>query len=176
MQESLAGNAASYRSLLRELGLLLRNYFIRRLGRDRASDAEDLVQETLMAVHAKRATYDQGLPFTPWIHAIARYKLFDHLRKRGQAALVSIDDVEDLLGSGLDDGSIDARLDTETMLGTLPARSRHLVRQVKLEGRSIAEVAAQAGMSLSAVRVAVHRSLKVLGHRFGGATNRDDDA
>src|SRR5882757_647740 len=82
MREGLAGNAASYRTLLRELGTHLRRYFLRRLGQDHVADAEDLVQETLMAVHSRRETYEPERPFTAWAHAIARYKLIDHIRRR----------------------------------------------------------------------------------------------
>jgi len=176
MREGLAGNAASYRMLLTELSGLLRAYFLRRLGSDRASDAEDLVQETLMAVHAKRATYDASLPFTPWLHAVARYKLIDHFRHSGRATLVPIETAADVLFSADDGHAAEARLDAGTVLAALPERSRRVVRQVKLEGLSIAEVSAQSGLSPSAVKVIVHRGLKVLALKFGKAPHRDDDA
>jgi RNA polymerase sigma-70 factor (ECF subfamily) len=40
------------------------------------------VQETLLAIHNQRHTYDAGQPLTAWVHAIARYKLVDLLRRR----------------------------------------------------------------------------------------------
>ena len=64
MVRSQAGDAAAYRMLLHALSPHLRAYFTRRLGPGRSADAEDLVQETLMAVHTHRATYDQARPFT----------------------------------------------------------------------------------------------------------------
>ena len=46
------------------------------------------MQETLLAMHNKRDTYDPGQPVTPWMFAIARYKLVDLLRGRaGREAL-----------------------------------------------------------------------------------------
>src|SRR6201994_2174922 len=84
MLAGLAGEAEPYRRLLNELSEVLRRYYARRV--PAGLDAEDLVQETLIAVHTRRATYDAGQPFTAWAYAIARYKLIDALR-RGRAHL-----------------------------------------------------------------------------------------
>ncbi len=43
-----------------------------RVGRG-ATEAEDLLQEVLLAIHLKRHTYDTGELFTPWVYTIARY-------------------------------------------------------------------------------------------------------
>src|SRR3546814_17944606 len=82
MVAGLAGNAEAYHQLLEAVAQRLRVYFTRRAGAD-CADLEDLVQETLIAIHRKRASYDRTLPFTAWLHAIARYKLIDHLRQPG---------------------------------------------------------------------------------------------
>ncbi|MDQ0473002.1 sigma-70 family RNA polymerase sigma factor [Labrys wisconsinensis] len=173
IREGLAGDAASYRTLLRELGAHLRRYFLRRLGPDRAADAEDLVQETLMAVHSHRATYEPERPFTAWVHAIARYKLIDHVRRgRGRTSL-PVEDAEALfaadgLFAGDETQAAMDRRDIERLLAAVPPQTRTLIRQVKLEGRSIAEVSARSGLSESAVKVGIHRGLKALAARFGG--------
>src|SRR6266581_8915098 len=94
MVASLDGNAGSYRSLLDRLSSRLRAYYkgkLARFGRG-ATEAEDLVQEVLLAIHLKRHTYDTGEPFTPWLHTIARYKLIDYLRRIGTAASVPLDE------------------------------------------------------------------------------------
>ena len=83
MLASLNGDAASHRSLLDRLSRRLRAYYKARLaavGRS-ISEAEDLVQEALLAIHIKRHTFDPGEPLTPWVYAIARYKLIDFLRR-----------------------------------------------------------------------------------------------
>lgn len=160
MCRSLAGDAAAYRILLGELAALLRPYFARRLAGD-GSQAEDLVQETLMALHARRATYDPERPFTAWFWAVARHKLVDHFRRNGRRATVPLEAAGEVPAPEAQaDG--DARLDAERMLGELPERTRALVRGVKLEGRPVAEVAREAGMSEVAARVAMHRGLKAL--------------
>src|SRR5438309_1245777 len=91
MVAGLGGDAAAHRSLLERLSRHLRGYYkgrLARIGRG-ATEAEDLVQEALLAIHTQRHTYDPAEPLTPWVHAIARYKLIDHLR-RNRASLADV--------------------------------------------------------------------------------------
>ena len=103
MLASQRGDAAAYRALLARLAPRLRGYYKRRLaasGRS-AEEAEDLVQETLLAIHLKRQTYDPTALFTPWLHGIARYKLIDYLRSNRMSRRdVPIDDHQDLMAAG----------------------------------------------------------------------------
>src|SRR5216683_5770761 len=82
MLASLDGDAASHRALLDRLSRRLRAYYKGKLARIErgAAEAEDLVQEAVLAIHLKRHTYDPSEPLTPWVHAVARYKLIDFLR------------------------------------------------------------------------------------------------
>src|SRR6266704_5661778 len=100
MLASLNGDAASHRALLDRLSRRLRAYFKGKLagiGRD-ATEAEDLVQEAVLAIHVKRHTYDPAQPLTPWVHAIARYKLIDFLRRnRASFADVPIDEADEVM-------------------------------------------------------------------------------
>jgi RNA polymerase sigma-70 factor (ECF subfamily) len=83
MAASLEGDAAAHRLLLNRLSGHLRAYYkgkLARIGRS-AVEAEDLTQEALMAIHTRRHTYHPDEPLTPWVHAIARYKLIDYLRR-----------------------------------------------------------------------------------------------
>src|SRR5882757_9344523 len=94
MVAGLRGDAASYRSLLERLSSRLRAYYKGKLARGGrgVTEAEDLVQEVLLAIHLKRHTYDTREPFTPWVHTIARYKLIDYLRRTRTAASVPLDE------------------------------------------------------------------------------------
>jgi len=168
MLASLDGDAAAYRSLLTELAGHLRRYFKRRLTADLALHAEDLVQETLLAIHTRRSTYDPNRPFASWVYAIARYKLVDFLRRANRGRHVPIDDVADFLSSEADSAlSASHQTELEAMLGTLPERTSGLIRRVKIEGQSVAEAAAATGLSETNVKVTVHRGLKALLARFG---------
>jgi RNA polymerase sigma-70 factor (ECF subfamily) len=163
MVRSLGGDGAAYAELLRRLNLYLRAYYRRRLGN--AADAEDLLQETLIAMHTRRATYDPTRPFTAWVYAIARYKLIDHFRRTKRRAEDPLDD-PDLLFSSEDANAAEAHLDVDRLLGRLPAKTQALIRDTKIEGLSTAEAAARHNISESAVKVGVHRGLKSLGAKL----------
>ncbi|NUQ18857.1 MAG: RNA polymerase subunit sigma, partial [Sphingomonas sp.] len=83
MLASQAGDAAAHRALLERLSRHLRAYYKRKLASfgKGATEAEDLVQEALLAIHIQRHSYDPAELLTPWVHAIARYKLIDFLRR-----------------------------------------------------------------------------------------------
>lgn len=164
MLRGLEGDARAHRDLLTALSLRMRAYFAQRLS-DAPGDVEDLVQETLLAVHTRRASYDRAQPFTPWAHAIARYKLIDHWRRRSLRKTAPLESVEDFIAAETtcsDDG-----LDLTRALATLPAKQRKLVEDVKIEGQSLAEAGAAIGLSEGAAKVALHRALKVLAGRIG---------
>lgn len=167
MVETLAGDGDAYRAFLRELAAHLRRFLGKRL-QGRKDDVEDLVQECLIAVHAKRHTYDTTQPLTPWIHAIAHYKLADHLRGNaaGGIARADFDDEPDWRTSACLDVA-DARRDLAKLLARLPARQRLPILHVKIEGLSVAEAAGVTGMSISAVKVGIHRGLKALAAMVG---------
>ena len=167
MVQALAGDARAYRELLRDVGTLLRGYFSRRLGSGQTADAEDLVQDVLMALHTHRATYDTARPFTSWVHAIARYKLIDHYRQNRIRHTVPAEDAEALFAVD-DSAAATARLDVDRLLDTVPAQTARMIRDVKIEGRSIAEVSEATGLSQSAVKVGVHRGIKALATRLQG--------
>jgi len=174
MLAGLAGEAEPYRRLLDELSVLLRRFYARRC--PPGVDAEDLVQETLIAVHTRRSTYDAGQPFTAWAYAIARYKLIDALR-RGRAHLRAPVEEADALFTPEARGGAEAAMaarDLERVMADLPARTRVLIRDVKIDGLSTREAAEKHGMTETAVKVAVHRGLKALGGRYGGSDVAED--
>lgn len=163
MIQSLAGDEQSYRQLLTDLSHRLRRYYARRLGFGHAI-IEDLVQETLLAVHTRRHTYDHDRPFTVWVHAIARYKLTDHWRAVSRDMETALEALGDMQVSDPSE-ALAARIDIDHMLDGLPADPRSFIRAVKIDGRSVAEVSASSGVSKSAVKVAIHRGLKRLARR-----------
>jgi RNA polymerase sigma-70 factor, ECF subfamily len=160
MVASLDGDAAAYRDLLRELTGCLRVYYRRRLV-DGAADTEDLVQETLIAVHSRRSSYDRSQPFTAWAYAMARYKLVDYLRRRRVRAAVPIEETEDLFAADESEHAAASR-DVEQLLAGLPASQREAIRLTKIEGLSIDEAARRTGQSAAATKVGIHRGLKRL--------------
>lgn len=156
------GDSRAYQAFLQAMATHLRAFFRRRLSQW-PDDVEDLVQETLLALHNQRHTYHRECPLTAWVHAIAKYKLIDQLRRHSRTSALH-DPLEDDLQvfAASDEAASDARRDVSVLLQELPQAQRVAIEQTKLQGRSVAECAAATGMSESAVKVYVHRGLKAL--------------
>lgn len=159
MGRSLKGDARAHEEMLRSLTPVLRSYFGRRL-RDAAFDVDDLVQESLIAIHSRRTTYDQLRPLMPWAYAIARYKLMDHFRRSGaNARHVELDETH---AAHEFEDACTAGMDVDRLLAGLSAKQEMAIRATKIEGASISDVAAASGLSEADVKVSVHRGLKSL--------------
>ena len=161
------GDAAAYHLLLRKLASVLRSS-ARRVGcRCSLEDIEDAIQETLLALHLQRHTWDESRPLLPWVRAILKNKLTDVSRRRGGRVHLCIDEV----AATLADAPIPVarRLDTELVLGRLRGRQRDVVVSIAIEGGSARQVAARLGMSEGAVRVCLHRALKAMARTFAEA-------
>lgn len=157
----LGGDGASYHAFLKDLSGFLRAYLRGRLA-GIPDEVEDLVQETLLAVHNQRHTYDRGQPLTAWVHAIARYKMIDLFRRRSGREVLHEPLDDDALFAASDEGAREARRDLAVLLEQLPDRHRLPIQYVKIDGMSVAEAARVTGMSESAVKVGIHRGLKAL--------------
>jgi RNA polymerase sigma-70 factor, ECF subfamily len=164
MLRALDGNAEAYQLLLQRATSLIRAYLRRRLT-NAPDEIEDLLQETLLAIHTKRHTYRRDEPLTPWLYAIARYKMIDCLRRRSHYEALNDPFDDDAEWSSVSDEEASAsRKDLDVMLASLPANQRLSIQHTKLEGLSVAEAAAITGMSISAIKVGVHRGMKALAH------------
>ena len=163
--QGLAGDEAAHRAFLTEAAALLRAYFRNRL-RGRAEDAEDLVQETLVALHTRRDTYDPDYPLTAWLYAIARYRLIDFLRRAKHRAHSSLDGI-DVGEVDPDYAASDAKRDVAVLLDKLPEKQRTAIRMVKLEEKSVREAADATGLSESDIKISIHRGLKTLMRLMG---------
>ena len=157
MASAQKGDGNAYRVLLAEVQLWLERFFRRRIA---PAQLDDLVQDVLLAVHNKRATWDRRRPFLPWLAAIARYRWVDHLRKVYRQA-------EDELGDwgaaeDSDEEAVMARMSLERLFVHPPDKQSEVIELVKIEGLSIAEAARKSGQSESLVKVNIHRGLKKL--------------
>lgn len=169
MRAGLDGDEAAYRALLEALAPALRR--IAQQGLVRAgmgnADVEDVVQEILLAVHLKRHTWMREQPFSPWLNAIARYKLIDVMRRRGRRGEVPIDDVIDVLPDQSEQAAASAE-ELTRLVARLQGREHDVVTAISLDGGSIGEAARKLSISEGAVRVALHRGLKRLARLYRG--------
>lgn len=165
MVAGMEGDARAYHALLILSAERLRSYFGRRLT-GREADVEDLVQETLLAIHRKRASYSPALPYTAWLHGIARYRLIDHLRRNGRRVSVPLEDADLAMEPEAD--SVLAAMDVEALLADLPPKQATAIRLTRIEGFSTREAAERSGQSEPAVKVNVHRGLGRLIAKING--------
>lgn len=163
MRAAMAGDEAAYRMFLEAVTPSIRATARRNLSRfgQGASEAEDVVQDTLLAIHLKRQTWDQDRPIGPWISAIARNKFIDLMRRRGRAAQVPIEDVAESLAA--EDGEVTLdNYDVNRMLDDLNEKQRAVVRSLALDGASVRQTAERLNMTEGAIRVTLHRAVKAL--------------
>ena len=172
MRQAQQGAQAAYADLLVILTSATRRYARTRLGP--VPWVDDIVQETLLTVHAARHSYDSGRPFAPWFYAIVKSRLVDAIRHERRVASREVAEPElvDLAGSAAADvaGTSDD-IDVGAIrraLGTLPDRQREVITGLKYRDESVREIARRLGMSESAVKVTAHRGYKAMRRLLGG--------
>jgi RNA polymerase sigma factor (sigma-70 family) len=156
MTAAQSGNAQAYRRLLTEISLWLRRYYTRRLP---AAMVEDVTQDTLLAIHEKRHTYDPARPFEPWLAAIARYKWIDRLRALKAAPTEALSNDISIGDHG---EAVTSAWSLERLLRELRPAQSDVIRLVKLQGLTVEEAASRTGQSVSLVKVNIHRGLNRL--------------
>jgi RNA polymerase sigma factor (sigma-70 family) len=147
------GHGGAYQRLLSEISDWLRLYFLRRLP---PGDVDDAVQETLLAVHRRRHTYDPHYPMGAWLAAIAKHKWIDQLRGIGRRPT---EELPDDLSVGDHEASVTSASVLERLLGELRPAQAQAILLVKLQGYSIEDVSQETGQSVSAVKMNIHRGL-----------------
>jgi RNA polymerase sigma-70 factor (ECF subfamily) len=158
------GDALAYERMLKEVAAALRRSLAPRLVRLGlgSHEAEDLVQEILIGVHGKRDTWDPARPFLPWLHAIARYKLIDFMRRcrRDTRWRVDLPDEDwlEMIESPIHEANC-STWEVDRRLAVLPAGQRKIVRAIAVEGASVRKVAQGLAISEGAVRMTLHRAI-----------------
>ena len=164
LRAAIAGDERAYADFLHRIAVLVRG-FVRRKIVQGGVDPEDVVQETLLAIHVKRHTWRMDAPVLPWVYAIARFKLIDAFRRRGRRIEVELDEIAETLAEP--EAETVSERDINRALDGLPPAQRSVVSAISVDGRSIGETAARLGISETAVRVSLHRGLAAIARRFG---------
>jgi RNA polymerase sigma-70 factor (ECF subfamily) len=153
MAAAQSGHGGAYQRLLTEMSEWLARYFRRRLP---AGEIDDAVQETLLAIHRRRHTYDPRLPLTPWLAGIAKRKWIDQLRGMGRRPTEELP--SDLAVTGHEAAVTSASVLASLLDQLRPAQAR-VITLVKLQGFSVEDASRETGLSVSAVKMNVHRGL-----------------
>lgn len=155
------GDKRAYNRLLQGLTPFIRNYLSPRLAN--ADWVDDVTQNVLISVHKALKTYDPDRPFIPWLMSIIHFRRMDFLRKyyrRQRHNHTSLDHPEFIHSHVTDPAHAGEYKDIEAALETIPKKQRMIFRLIKIEGYKAREVAEQTGMSVSAVKVWAHRTMK----------------
>jgi RNA polymerase sigma factor (sigma-70 family) len=167
MVAAQAGNRAAYAALLRDCVS-----FIQAVARRQGVPTDlidDVVQETLLAVHGARHTYDPRRSFTGWLAVIAQRRAIDVLRsigRRGRREVHAPPEYENYPDESTNQERDAERADTlgglNPAIAALPEKQRQAVRHLLIEERSLSETAALTGDSKGALKVNLHRALRKL--------------
>jgi len=164
LRAAIAGDEKAYAAFLGRTAAIVRGFARRKIVQG-GVDPEDVVQETLLAIHTKRHTWITDAPVLPWIYAIARFKLIDAFRKRGRRVEIEIGDIAETHAQPESETVSDREI--SRVLNGLAPGQRSVVAAISIEGRSIVETAETFGMTETAVRVALHRGLRAIAKKFG---------
>lgn len=164
LRASIAGDERAYAAFLADVAARLRAFARRRVSPGGA-DAEDIVQETLLAIHLKRHTWRQDAAVLPWIFAIARFKMIDAFRRSGRMREVDISEFSPTLAEPETEAA--SSRDISRAIEALTPAQKAVVSSISVEGCSIADTARALDMTEGAVRVAFHRGLSAIAARFG---------
>jgi RNA polymerase sigma factor (sigma-70 family) len=158
MRGAQAGEAEAFRLLVDDIAPAVFGFLRRRV--TDAGELEDMLQETLIAVYESRHTYDPARRFEPWLFAIARNVGADFQRRHwSQARWQEL--VEEPPEQGTEcTGS--ARMVLRDALTRLPLGQREAFMMLKIEGLTINEASARAGVSVAALKVRAHRAYEFL--------------
>jgi RNA polymerase sigma factor (sigma-70 family) len=167
MAAAQGGDTAAYRRLLSEVAAWLRPYYSRRLP---PGMIDDVIQDTLVAIHEKRHTYDPGRPYGAWLAAIARYKWIDALRSLENSPKEILDDD---IAVPCQEEAITSAWSLERLLSTLKPAQSQAIRLVKLQGFSIDEASKATGQSATLVKVNIHRGLKRMAATLRSGSDTD---
>lgn len=167
MARAQDGDRQAYKALLQETAQLVRQFARRRL----PERADDVVQETLIALHRARHTYDPERPFGPWMYAIARNRVADAIRREQRRVRRELRaEVSQETDVTFGDRAFNARI-LRRALSQLSESQRKIIELLKFEDYSVAEVAAQTGLSESAIKVSAHRGYRRLRALLGGSVD-----
>jgi len=167
MRAAQGGDSTAYLRLLQELVPLLRRVVHQRRKFLQSSDVEDIVQNILLSLHSVRATYDPARPFLPWLLAIAHNRMADDSRRQMRRAAneVSVAEYPETFCDGSTNTGLSTYGDPEALrraVSRLPQGQRRAIEMLKLREMSLKEAALASGMSVSALKVAVHRGMHSL--------------
>lgn len=158
MLTSMEGDATAYKDFLTGVSMTARGYLAKRVAFLGSQGIEDLVQEILLTIHLKKDSFRTDLRILPWVYTIIRHKMIDELRsdKRHTKYLKSL---ETTFTESEDADDLESREEVECLLAGLPEKQKEMLIMAKVEQKPLQEIATEMNVSLSSVKVSIHRAL-----------------
>jgi len=181
MRAAQQGDAAAYAEVLRLCVPLIKR--VVNSGRHFGLETDDIVQDVLISLHSVRHTYDPDRPFAPWLASITRHRVIDAQRRRSRIDKneTAVPEIPETFSGDQANWDVEGRGDPKLLkraIEDLPAGQRQAVELLKLKEMSLKEASVASGMSIAALKVAMHRGLKALRLRLAGpdiGTEDDQD-
>lgn len=166
------GDRQSYEVLLTRIAGVARGFVRKRVGDSVWCD--DVVQESLLAVHRARHTYDRARPFAPWLYAIIHHRFIDAVRVQRRRLMreVQVDTPRDEGERPVQERDALLR-DVRRAVSGLPDNQRRVIELLKFEDLSVREVASRLNMSETNVKVTAHRGYRALRRQIQEWTRAD---
>ena len=124
------------------------------------TDAQEIVQETAVALWKKVDQYDTSRPFVPWACRFAAIKSKEHLRKHGRWKGFLDEEVAELLLARRAEVSRDLDRRVEPLracLRELPEKNRKLIERYYFDQLPVEEISQEVGRTAEALYKALQR-------------------
>lgn len=127
------------------------------------ADADDVMQETFLTVSRKASSFEPGTNFVAWACGVARLKVLENFRQRKRANVLSEAAIIALTEEAPSPQFIsETESALESCLARLAPKVRDLLWRRYSRRQSSTEMAEAAGMTSTAVRVALTKARQAL--------------
>ena len=160
----LQGESNAFSTLLSRYRNLVFTLCVKIIGN--TDEAEDIAQETFVKAYQSISKYNGSAKFSSWLYRIAYNACMDHLKKKKRVK--EKEEEASFFQDQYDESSLKELSDSEKStyikeaLNQLPELDRAILTLFYYQDESVGEIAKTLKISLSNVKIKLHRSRKVL--------------
>lgn len=169
VERTRSGETKAYGELVRRYQTSVFNVCLRMFGERRES--EDLTQEAFIRAYQRLDTFDENLPFGPWIRRVAANLCLNHLQ-RHRPPQFPLDEERDRSTFGVPQSPERHMLRKESIsrvreaIMALPPHQRTVIELRHYQELSYKEISEALNLSLSKVRSDLFRARRALARRL----------
>ncbi len=163
VQAARAGDRSAFEALYARHARMVHGVLLARVA---ARDVDDLVQEVFLQAWRRLDSLREPAAFAGWILTVARRRAADHYRRGVEAEELP----DDILSEDSPYAEAGAAL---AAIRALPEAYRETLILRLVEGMTGPEIAARTNLTPASVRVNLHRGMKLLREKLGGANTHE---